>query len=242
MTNAGESARANLTSASITGRTRPVTARVPSTNGGSRWSLTRETCMPSITTAKKCCCWAPWFPWTQIRLPQSASTPGGLTTRRTTRRCIVPPTAYWRVGPGEKVWAGHCTGRGADRRAAGSGVMAVASLAPLRMADLQHLAIPGQNKVPLKGLRFSRFEHASPLMLWEWEAARRRTGSCGRAACSWTGGRCCCASWTPKVQRCEVHPICEGRRNAYLRRVAMSRLFSWRRKDGYFANRARLWN
>ena len=82
----------------------------------------------------------------------------------------------------------------------------------------------------------------APPMLCEWEAARRRTGSCARATRSLTGGRCCCASWTPKVQRCEVHPICEGRRNAYLRRVAMSRLFSWRRKDGYFANRARLWN
>ena len=40
--------------------------------------------------------------------------------------------------------------------------MMTASLAPLRMADLQHLAIPGQKKVPRKDLRFSRFEHSSP--------------------------------------------------------------------------------
>ena len=48
--------------------------------------------------------------------------------------------------------------------------MPAASLHLLRMADLQHLAIPGQNKVPRKGVRFSRFEHSSPAMLWEWEA------------------------------------------------------------------------
>ena len=48
--------------------------------------------------------------------------------------------------------------------------MPVASLHLLRMADLQHLAIPGQNKVPRKGVRFSRFERSSPAMLWEWEA------------------------------------------------------------------------
>ena len=50
------------------------------------------------------------------------------------------------------------------------------------------------------------------------------------------------SNWRGKVQRCEIHPICEGRRNAYLRRVIMSRLFSWRRKDGHFATRARVWN
>jgi hypothetical protein len=48
--------------------------------------------------------------------------------------------------------------------------MPAASLHLLRMADLQLLAIPGQNKVPRKGVRFSRFEHSSAAMLWEWEA------------------------------------------------------------------------
>ena len=233
----------------------------------------------------------------------------------------------------------------------------VASLAPVRMADLQHLVIPGQNKVPLKGLRFSRFEFTSPTMLWEWEARQPenwllRTGrvnvdgqemtlcvvdadcdpaiamceellpptpwtvdtphgrhyyyltteistqwimgvldrKCGRyvyviapgtpgyvQSAEWGhgwpptltlrqwmvleqtwldqrpepnspegeypsprqgrkrrrnrnhGGG---SHWRNKVQRCDVHPICEGRGNAYLRRVCMSRLFSWRRKDG----------
>ena len=245
--------------------------------------------------------------------------------------------------------------------------MPAASLHLLRMADLQHLAIPGQNKVPRKGVLFSQFEHSSPAMLWEWEARPPenwllRTGrvdvdgqemllcvvdaDCQPAvamceellpATPWTvdtehgrhyyyltteissqrimGGldRKCgrnvyvvapgtpgyvpstewghgwpptltmrqwmvleqtwldqrpepdappgghhstgqgrkrrryrnqdgSSNWRSKVQRCEIHPICEGRRNAYLRRVIMSRLFSWRRKDGHFASRARVWN
>ena len=242
-----------------------------------------------------------------------------------------------------------------------------ASLAPLRMADLQHLAIPGQKKVPRKDLRFSRLEHSSPAMLWEWEARQPENCCCAPAAWTWTakemllcvvdadceqamamceellphttwtvdtqhgrhyyyltteistqrimGGldRKCgrnvyvvapgspgyvqsaewrhgwpptltlrqwmvmeqtwrdqrpepdalpgghggtgpgrkrrrhhnqagSSNWRRKVQRCELHPLCEGRRNAYMRRVAMSRIFSWRRKDGHFATRARVWN
>ena len=245
--------------------------------------------------------------------------------------------------------------------------MMTASLAPLRMADLQHLAIPGQKKVPRKGLRFSRFEHSSPAMLWEWEARQPENCCCAPAAWTWTakemllcvvdadceqamamceellphttwtvdtqhgrhyyyltteissqrimGGldRKCgrnvyvvapgspgyvqsaewrhgwpptltlrqwmvmeqtwrdqrpepdalpgghggtgpgrkrrrhhnqagSSNWRSKVQRCELHLLCEGRRNAYMRRVAMSRIFSWRRKDGHFATRARVWN
>ena len=244
--------------------------------------------------------------------------------------------------------------------------MTAASLAPLRMADLQHLAIPGQNKVPLKGLLFSQFERTSPAMLWEWEDRQPqnwllRTGrvdvdgnemllcivdadceaavamceellppttwtvntqhgrhyyyltteinsqrimggldrKCGRnvyvvapgtsgyvQSAEWGHGwpptltmrqwmvleqtwlsqqpepdtppgghrgtglgrkrrrnrnQAGGGNWRSKVQRCDIHPICEGRRNAYLRRVIMSRIFSWRRKDGYFASRARVW-
>ena len=73
-----------------------------------------------------------------------------------------------------------------------------ASLAPLRMADLQHLAIPGQNKVPRKDLRFSRFEHSSPAMLWEWEARQPE-------------------NWLLRTGRVDVDgqgdaPVCRGRR------------------------------
>ena len=64
--------------------------------------------------------------------------------------------------------------------------MMTASLAPLRMADLQHLAIPGQKKVPRKDLRFSRFEHSSPAMLWEWEARQPENCCCAPAAWTWT--------------------------------------------------------
>ena len=244
--------------------------------------------------------------------------------------------------------------------------MPAASLHLLRMADLQLLAIPGQNKVPRKGVRFSRFEHSSAAMLWEWEARPPdnwllRTGrvdvdgqemllcvvdadcqpavamceellpptpwtvdtehgrhyyyltteissqrimggldrKCGRnvyvvapgtpgyvQSAEWGHGwpptftmrqwmvlerpglinvrsrtrplvattalaragsdaryhnQAGSSNWRSKVQRCELHPICEGRRNTYLRRVIMSRLFSWRRKDGHFASRARVW-
>ena len=40
------------------------------------------------------------------------------------------------------------------------------------------------------------------------------------------------ANWRSQNQRCEIHAVCEGRRNSYVRRVLMSRLFSWFRKDG----------
>ncbi len=63
--------------------------------------------------------------------------------------------------------------------------------------------------------------------------ASRRTSSGPRPGAS---------RWKNMVQRCHIHAVCEGRRNSYLRDVLMRFLFRCRRKDGHYANRARVWN
>ena len=57
-----------------------------------------------------------------------------------------------------------------------------------------------------------------------------------------SGPRPGASRWKTMAQRCRVHKVCEGRRNAYVRTVAMRFLFRCRRKDGCHANRARAWN